>query len=99
MLLSVEREGVAALLLRPEGCLDRVAQPVGRVGDGERAVVVATRAQQRCERDARRVGIALRLDERDRPLRERAVLVVDRVPRVLPPLIAEPRGRALLVLD
>ena len=80
--------------------LNRCRSAAGAVGE-----LVGGRRERRSPRRSsaapseRRVGVALHLDERDRPVRQRAVGEVDAVPRVLPALVGQSGRVAALVVD
>ena len=98
-LCAVERQRIRADLLAPEGLLEADLQLLGLPLQGVGAFGQAELARARGGEALGGIDVALHLDERDRPLRQAAVGMKDRVVGVLPTLVGQPRLGCACVLD
>ena len=96
--VSVERDGVEALVLHPEALLHQSLHGLGALPPLRGARVAQVFAEL-AHRLPGGVGVALHLQKRDRALGETAVGVADGVLRILPALVGQTRVGAALIVD
>ena len=99
LLVGVERGREVPLVLHPERLVEAHLQAFRLVLQARRVLGPAERAVHVGHPRLREVDVPLHLRERDRGFGEPPVGVDHRVVRVLPPLVADPAGRAAQVLD
>ena len=99
LLAAVERDDVRRQLFAPELLFEPGAKLLRVVAQAISARRVAERVRDRRGVQLRVVHVRLHLAERDGRLGQRAVREKDRILRVFPSLLHEPRGRSPCVLD
>src|SRR5262245_3606567 len=97
LLLAVERERVGLELLAPEACVESLRQLMGFSLEATRALVPPQPFGATCQHLLRAIDVALHLRKRDRPLRQAAVGVENRILGIFPALVGETAlGRAVV---
>src|SRR4051812_5279118 len=96
---AIERERVRLEFVAPERALEALAQFLRLPDQHPCAILEAEQSRQPGPLPLRLEHVALHLAERDRGIRQRAILVADRVARILPSLLDQPRCAATGVFD
>ena len=97
--IAVARERVGSDVFDPEFLFDGAAKILGTLPPARGRLRVAAPVAERGHGTKRGVGVALHLNNRDRPMRERAVGMEDGVVAVFPALIDETVTGARAIAD
>src|SRR5918996_4086678 len=98
-LVAIQRQDVGTEVVVPERRVEAETQLLGLTIQGRRALLEPEPSGNGSRPASGSVGIALDLDERDRPLGQGAVGVEDRIVAVLPALIDQPLTCPPAILD